>query len=86
MRNAPARDRGRRRVQRIGTTLGRPPQQQRNRAAALGGELQPARLGHLHPPRLAHDRAEPAVTNAFLDKRQQLGVVARLGIDHPRGR
>lgn len=82
MRNAPAGYRGRGRVEGIGTAPRRTPEQQRDRAAAFGCKLEPARLGHLHPLGLANDRAERAVPESLLDNSQQLGIVAGFGVDH----
>ena len=86
MRDAPARHRRGRRGNRIGAVAGRTAQQQGGGAAVLGGELQPAGLRHLDALRLADHRAESAVTQTFLNQREQFGIVARLGIDDARRR
>ena len=85
MRDAPAGDRSRGRVHRVGTIARRSPQQQGGRCAALGRELQPPRLGQPHAPGLADDRAQAAMAEPFFQQRQQLRIVARFRIDHPGG-
>lgn len=84
-RDPPAGDRGRWHGERIAALAGMAFQQQRDRLAALGGELQPAGIGHRGALHLADHRAEPAVPQPFLHQREQLGIVAGLGIEDSLG-
>ncbi len=66
--------------------LRRAAQQQRERRAALGRELQPAGGDQSRRIRLAHHGGKAAVAQGILHDRQQFGIVARLGMDQPFGR
>jgi len=56
-------------------------QQQRGRAAFLGGELEAAGRGHRHAPCLADHRGEPAVAQPLLHHRQHILVAAAFGVE-----
>ncbi len=82
--HAPAGDGGGRHGQWIAAFAAGPLEQQRHRAPALGGELQPAGRSHRDAPDLTDDGAETAVTQPLFHQRQHLHVVARLRIEDAR--
>lgn len=85
MRDPPARDSRRWRVQRVGPAADRSPQQHGDRAAALCRELQPACLSHVYAADLADHRPQPTMTQPVLYEREEFGIIAGLRIDYPRG-
>lgn len=82
-RDAPAGERGGRLAQGVRPVARVLLQEKRDRAPALGRELQPARGGQTGAPGLADYRAQPAVPQPFLHDGEQLVVVARLRVQHP---
>jgi len=56
-------------------------EQQRDRAAAFGGELQPTGGSHGRAPRLADHCAKAAVAQSLLHQCEHLGIVIGLGIE-----
>ncbi len=85
-RDAPAGDGGRRLADRIDPVPRVALQQQRDRAPALGGELQPPGRGEPGALALADHRAQAPVAQALLHDRQQLVVASRLDIEQAFGR
>jgi len=61
-------------------------EQQGDRLAAFGRQLQPAGIGHRGAPYLADHGAQAAVAQPFLHQREQFGIVACLGIEDTLGR
>lgn len=84
MRDPPSGHRRGRRFERVAAAPPRPPQQEGYSASALSRELEAPGLCHLDAAGLADHRTKPAMPQSFLDKRQQLRVVAGLGIDDAR--
>lgn len=83
MGNTPACHGGGWSIERVGSVACRSSQQERDRGASFRGELQPPRLRHPDALSLADHRAQAAVTQPLLDQRQQLAIIARLGVDDP---
>jgi len=77
----PAGERGRRLGERVIPGPAPAPEHQRRRAALLGGELEPARRGHRHPPDLADHRREAAMAHPLLDHREHLIVAPAFGVN-----
>lgn len=57
--------------------------QQRDRPPTLGRQLQPAGRGEPGALGLADHRAQSAVAQSLLHDGEHVGIVMRLGIDHP---
>ena len=84
-RDPPARDRGGRYGEGIAALARMALEQQGDRLAAFGRQLQPAGIGHRGAPHLADHGAQAAVTQPFLHQREQFGIVACLGIEDALG-
>jgi len=85
-RDPPARDRGGRNGERVAALAGMAFEQQSDRLAALGRELQPPGIWHRGALHLADHSAQAAMPYPLLHQREQFGIVIRLGIDDAVGR